>query len=781
MRLRILAALVALVAGLVLGSHGATAQQPDVKARIEAQRQILDRIDQSLARQGLDQQTLQTLRNDIDNVDDELRTIVGEIEPEVRGVNDRLRELGPRPEQGRAEAPEIAREREEIQRRLTSLDADLRQARQLLVRYDQLSDRIAEKRREILSRELFQRSPSILDPALWTDVGAAMPRLALGVGFFVQDWFAILSRAGNALGFVVLALTVIVAVLVYGPLRRRLLAAPHGGVFSWGTVERPSNVQRSIVASWTAIVNALLPALAALLVVRVLENLQLIPFRFGLVANGVVFAMVIYSGLTAITYALLSPDRPAWRFLPVSDKVATHTYRTMRLLGLITAVFYVVQQVGASIVAPLPVTIVTFAVRSILFAVVLMAGLAAIARYEGEDREARDKDPYAGPAPKLGGWRWIRLFMWVAAVLILGGGLFGYVGFSSYLAAQVVWVLIVTGGLVLILHLVDDVLSEATRAGSAGSRRVAGTFGIEQSSVEQIGIVLSGLLRMMFLVVALFMVIVPWGVDSRDALGWMRAVFFGVQVGGITISLSAVLLAVSVFTLGLFATRGIQRWLDDKYLPSTRMDVGLRNSIRTVFGYVGFVVAAIIGFSYLGVDLQNLAIVAGALSVGIGFGLQSIVSNFVSGLILLAERPIKAGDWIVVGDSEGYVRRINVRATEIETFDNAILIVPNANLVSGTVRNWMHNDLFGRAKIRVGVPHGTDPERVRDILIELSKDHPLVSCDSKPGVQLVDFTEAGLFFDLSVIVTNVDKSGQVRSDLRFAIVKRFAEEGIVIK
>jgi small-conductance mechanosensitive channel len=258
-------------------------------------------------------------------------------------------------------------------------------------------------------------------------------------------------------------------------------------------------------------------------------------------------------------------------------------------------------------------------------------------------------------------------------------------------------------------------------------------------------------------------------------------VFFGVQVGGITISLAAILVAAGIFVVGLLATRGAQRWLDDRFLPSTRMDVGLRNSVRTIFGYLGFVVAAMIGFAFLGVDLSSLAIVAGALSVGIGFGLQSIVQNFVSGLILLAERPIKAGDWIVVGDSEGYVKRINVRATEIETFDKAILIVPNASLVSGTVKNWMHNDLFGRTKVKLGVPHGTDPERVRAILVAIARAHPLVTSDPEPRASLVDLNESALHFELAFTVVNVDKSAGVRSDVRFEIVKRLAAEGIAIK
>jgi potassium-dependent mechanosensitive channel len=283
------------------------------------------------------------------------------------------------------------------------------------------------------------------------------------------------------------------------------------------------------------------------------------------------------------------------------------------------------------------------------------------------------------------------------------------------------------------------------------------------------------------LVVAAFMVFAPWGVDSRDAMGTLRAIFFGVQVGGFTISLSAILLAVAIFSAGLIATRAIQRWLDTKYLPSTRMDAGLRNSIRTTFGYLGFIIAAMFAFSALGIDVQNLAIVAGALSVGIGFGLQSIVSNFVSGLILLAERPVKQGDLIAVGESEGYVRRINVRSTEIETFDKAVLIVPNANLVSGTVKNWMHNDHLGRARIKITVAKGPDPEAVSDMLLAIMTEHPSVLRKPSPKVFLIDFAGDGFVFEMTCVIGNVEKAHQVRSELRFAISRRFRDEGIELK
>ena len=183
-----------------------------------------------------------------------------------------------------------------------------------------------------------------------------------------------------------------------------------------------------------------------------------------------------------------------------------------------------------------------------------------------------------------------------------------------------------------------------------------------------------------------------WGFSGADIRDWFKSLFFGIEVGQFRISLARILLGIVLFIALLFATRLFQRWLREKALQQTRMDPGIVNSIDTVVGYVGIALAALLAVSYAGLDITNLAIVAGALSVGIGFGLQSIVNNFVSGLILLIERPIKVGDRIVVGDQQGLVRRISVRATEIETFDRASLIVPNSELITGRVLNWTHRN-----------------------------------------------------------------------------------------
>ena len=182
----------------------------------------------------------------------------------------------------------------------------------------------------------------------------------------------------------------------------------------------------------------------------------------------------------------------------------------------------------------------------------------------------------------------------------------------------------------------------------------------------------------------------------------------------------------------------------------------------------------------MGLDLSNIALVAGALSVGIGFGLQSIVNNFVSGLILLAERPIKTGDWVVVGGDQGYVRKISVRATKIETFDRATVIVPNAELISNRVMNWMHDGSMGRIIIPVGVSYDADPEQVREILLRIADESEYVSSYPGPSVFFMDFGASSLDFELRCYIQDINSSLSAKSALRFAIFKAMKEAGIEI-
>lgn len=283
---------------------------------------------------------------------------------------------------------------------------------------------------------------------------------------------------------------------------------------------------------------------------------------------------------------------------------------------------------------------------------------------------------------------------------------------------------------------------------------------------------------------ALYLLLRVWGLhDVGENL--LRTLFSrGLVIGGTHIVFGKLLFGILLFGVLFTFTRWLKHKLELDWLVRAHVEPSTREAAATLFGYATFVIAALTGMSFAGVDFGKLAIVAGALSVGIGFGLQNIVSNFVSGVILLFERPIRTGDYIYVGDSEGTVRRMRIRATELETGDRETLIVPNSVLLSSQVRNRDLRARYGRVVLPVGVAYGSDVEKVRRILLDAAAAHPgvikagQIAGIAAPVVNFVDFGESALAFELQAQILEAGQKGTIASDLRFAIDAAFRREKI---
>ena len=286
----------------------------------------------------------------------------------------------------------------------------------------------------------------------------------------------------------------------------------------------------------------------------------------------------------------------------------------------------------------------------------------------------------------------------------------------------------------------------------------------------------SALLRVVLALLGLIALLVPYGAGGEDLITRTLGLARGITIGELIVSPAGMVRAIVVFLLALGVFHLVKRWLDNRYLPTTALDPGMRASVVSLFGYAGIVAAVAMALAAIGVGLERIAWIASALSVGIGFGLQAIVQNFISGLILLAERPVKVGDWVVVGDAEGDIRRINVRATEIQTGDRTTVLVPNSELITKAVRNRTYADAQGLVKIVLPMPLATDADLVRELVLDVFRGHPGMLEAPAPSVLIDGISDKGqVMFNATGFVASPRQAAGVRSALLFEILRRLRQ------
>lgn len=777
-------ALMSTLLGLVLllgALVGATAEDNGklTSADLDTMKKALETTIQAIKDPNISESALDKARAATEDLRLKALTFSTNIAPDVKAADDRLTQLKPKTDADKeVETPELKAEREAQAKVLGELQTLQKKAQVLEVQAGQVIGTIAELRHQRFTRKLFEANHSLLDPALWRDVSRALPSAVNSLGQLINDWATQLNSRVDESPIGAILIAIIFALMLIAPGRYMLLRITRRDA----TPESLSILAKLTAAVWVTSVYAIVPVLGMKIIHWTMTTFALSNYRIDKIVTALITIVAIISISRGLVRALLAPMRPAWRLVPITDMASNRISFLLLIATLVFAFANFADDLGNILHVPLSLIVAITGFLTIVTALLLLASLRTLTRGL---RNARLDEEAAAPAsaaqaPKGSIWRWALPLAWGASFVTIIAALIGYIAFGWFLLGQLIWTGALLAALYLLLNLTETLFLKAFHKDSALGRSLFENVGVTGNRIEQIGAILSGLIRLLLIALAAILILSPWGLDANNALGSAKALFFGVKIGGLTISISAILLAISIFTVATLATRGIQNWVEHRFLPHTALDIGIRNSIRTGLGYIGIIIAAAVALSYLGLNLENIAIVAGALSVGIGFGLQSVVNNFVSGLILLWERPIKTGDWIVAGGEQGYVRRINVRSTEIETFDRATVVVPNSNLISDVVKNWMHRDMIGRVIVPIGVSYDSDPDQVKSILLEVARGHSMIVGYPAPNVYFTGFGDSSLDFQLRCYLSNVDYMLSVTSDLRFEIMRRFREANIEI-
>ncbi|MBX3576952.1 MAG: mechanosensitive ion channel family protein [Rhizobiaceae bacterium] len=755
---------------LVISAAGAAVAQADAPPATDLiadqQRIILgyqqqtDELEKRIARSLDDDTKLVEIRVDLEAIVGSVLKSGQAFRPRLSEINARLEQLGSPPADG-TEPAIVTAERQSLIAEKAQINALLGIAEGLAIRINGLLSRIADIRRDLFASLLTKRYD--INVKLFTDFAREFSVETAKFWRSVAAWlsFVVQYKLPSVLAATFFAVAAAALLLIGG---RRLfgrLIEPDP------SVRAPSYLSRLSVAFWST----LLPS-AALAVFFVAAYFFYAYYEVLRGDIGAYLASLFYvAGVVYFVYrlarAVLSPSRPNWRLISVETRPARWLLFLVVATAFLTGLDDFLSDVYGVMGSPLSLTVGESLISTLLIGILVIL----IARVR----------PFVDPAGNPLPWHPVLrygLTLLGAATMIAAG--LGYIGLARFVSQQIV----VTGAILATMYIgflsARAVSVEGAFAGTSLGARLDRWLNLDDTSLDQLSLGLSMAINVLVLAIGVPLILLQWGFQRADITAWAYDLASEISIGSVSFSLIGVLTGVLVFVIGYFLTRWFQGWLDGSVMARGRVDTGVRNSIRTVVGYAGLAVAALIGVSAAGVDLSNLALIAGGLSLGIGFGLQNVVQNFVSGLILLAERPFKAGDWIVAGSVSGTVRKISVRATEIETFQRQTVILPNSELINAAVGNWTHRNRLGRVDIRVNVAYGSDVRRAHAVLLEIANNHPMVLKNPEPFVLFSNFGTAALEFEVRVFLADIFNGNVVQNDFRFAIMEAFAREGIDI-
>ncbi|WP_417807803.1 DUF3772 domain-containing protein [Thioclava sp.] len=692
---------------------------------------------------------------------------------QIATVKSQIAALGPTPAEGASEDPAIAKRRDELNASLTKLQAPVLSATEAASRADSIIRSIDKLTRERQADKLLRLSPSVLNPANWP----AAVTLFRWMSSWIYDetrWrftqpVNFDSLRDNAPLIAVLVVLSIVLLLKGGRWMARLT--------EW-LLNKTAMRGHSLISGLVSLGMVVLPVLGATMLVTAVDSTSL----FGPILTQLYHLLPIILAIVMMAWWLggrVFPSRDGVESaLSFNDEGRAEGRFQALMLGIALGLHVLVIRWiapraenylgGAGDIGSDKAQVVAEradAAMSMLyvpleiFAALVMFRLAQLVRRQVRARKIQsDDDAFARKL--LQGLANVMLVVAVVAPLL---GVIGYVSAAEALIWPMTLTLGVLATLAVAQAFVGDlyvIVSRSEEARRDSLVPVLVGFGLILASVPVLALV--------------------WGARVSDLVELWTSFRAGVSVGGVRISPTVFLMFATVFVAGYAMTRALQGALRASLLPKTKIDKGGQSAIISGVGYIGIFLAAVIAISSAGIDLSSLAIVAGALSVGVGFGLQTIVQNFVSGIILLIERPISEGDWIEVGTQQGIVKAITVRSTRIETFDRSEVIVPNADLISGQVTNWTRANVTGRLIVPVGVAYGTDTRKVEKILIEVAENQPLIMMNPEPYVLFVAFGASSLDFEVRAILSDVNFKLRVMSEMNHEINARFAEAGIEV-
>lgn len=690
----------------------------------------------------------------IDTIAEMIRTVKSQAEKagqcveagqaEIDKLGQTLETLG---EETAEEAPEVRQKRQSQKEKKLAREKVLAECRLLKLQAGELQAELENRRNLLARKRFFHRDRDIVELlATKPDLHGQWLR-EIGDSIVQRHGLTELSPLVMVIG-----LAVTCSVALSSLKARRLLMVTGAG----------QKMLQAVLAGLRAYLPFLLPLLTLVSYFQLVT--RELPYRSYLVDWG--YVLCVYFFLRLLVRIFTRPAEGGETFFDLPPKLLTTFRRYLKLASLLLAVtFFFLSSRSEAVYSPSfllsRLTVVT------LLCLVIIRLIWLIKDIPGRERIGR----------------WARYLVTPFFLATVMAQWLGYDNVSQYLLVN----LVKTLGAVLFFICVKHVMGECCRRLSYGSEgwpnRIRSYFGLEAYEVGTSFLWMMLLVNALITVVLFFSIIRIWSISHELPARISDFLVNGFTVGQIPIVPLRIFMGLLLFLVFWTIARWLKNQIRKNIAKETHFSKSARDAFVTISGYFIFGIALILGLAAAGVNFTSLTVIAGALSVGIGFGLQNIINNFVSGLILLFERPIRRGDWIIVSGTEGYVKKISVRSTVISTFDRADVIVPNSELISSQVTNWMLSDRKGRVRVPVGVAYGSDTELVKNLLLETAYGHPDVVTDGsvpEPLVLFMGFGDSSLDFELRCYIKDVDNRLRSRSDLNFAIDAAFRANGVQI-
>jgi len=741
-----------IVITLLLFSTAAFVAHADEETQLEKLSKQIKTITYKLDRGEFDQADLAKWTKIVIKISSEASVCIADNETKIKKLQESIDGLG---EKVKDEAAEVTKQRNNLQKEKEQLDKALAKCNL----YNQTGEKASEHI-SLAEKSYFQEKYLIRGPHIYTLVVAYIKSpfeliTDSGTFFWMHAGIQELVATDALIFFAIVILTILIGLWI----RRVLLKLNHR--IEWQD-DFPEQFAQATLTTFAHYLPWLFGASSAALILYIVtRDISPTPFITTLTIG-----LLIYLAFITAVRFIFSPVKPARTFIDFTPGIAEKLSRRLHILAFLSFLGYMAFYTVFSESIPELNRLLLRDIFSLLFVLNLIWLFTVLIG-----------------SPKLEKLRWLFIVLIIVFALSLvtewaGFRNLGLIGRRTILLTFIVFAVFLTTS--KLLRDLFDAMDDGTYN---WCKRLHEKLGVEDKKT------LPGLVW-----IRLTTTIILWGgfgyilLSSFDQTGGIiehtrNYLINGFQIGEFRIVPSKLLLSLLFFALIIISTGWIKHQLENNWLPKTSMDRGGREAMVTITGYIMFVIATLVALSVAGFDFSKIALIAGALSVGIGFGLQNIVNNFVSGLILLFERPVRKGDWIQVGTTEGYVQDIRIRSTRILTFDRSDVIVPNSELISNQVTNFMLGDIRGRAIIKVGVAYGSNTDKVRYILTQVAEENELVVKDGtspKPLILFRGFGDSSLDFELRVHLYDVDRRLSTISNINFAIDKAFREEGIVI-